>query len=528
MTLRKTLLAVCCLVMTLMLFGITFGAGNLRIGITSEATSLDIHATPSTLGYHDLIYATLVTRDINTGEFIPYLAESWQLLEDGHIIEFKLRSDVIFHDGTPFNAAAVKFSFDRLLSEEMGAPGASFAGTMTEIEVVDDYTVRLHYEDVDAPALLNLSTTFMGIISPTAVETLGEDYAQHPVSAGPFKLKEAISGERIVLERNDDYSWAPAFFENQGPSYLETVTFQIVPDDATQLLLLQTNGIDIAGAPPRDILRLIENEELGPDKELDLFTYLSAGINYLGQTSCCGRLTENPEIRKAVAYAINREEIVDAALEGFAEPVTGLFSPSTWGYDPEMTGYPYDPEMSREILRTQGYTDGSDGFMVKDGQALTLVLWTYNQPTSQRVAQIIQAQLADAGINVEIQQLESATLLANTKNAEHDLLSISYGWSDAGILSYFFGSDRLETSNRVHYTDPKVDELLRIGNSTINPEERFAVYQELQRFILDEAPWVPLYATQVLTLVNTEIKGVRVHPFEAGLVYHDAYIGTKD
>ncbi len=193
-----------------------------------------------------------------------------------------------------------------------------------------------------------------------------------------------------------------------------------------------------------------------------------------------------------------------------------------------MEGYSYDPEASREILRVLGYEEGSSGFMEKDGQPLTLVFWTYNTPVWQRAAQIVQAQLADAGINAELQQLESATLLANTKNAEHDLLLISYGWSDAGILSYFFGSDRLETSNRVHYTTPEVDELLARGNATVELDKRFAVYQELQRKILDEAPWVPLYATETLTLVRNEVEGIKVHPFSATLLYYDAFIGTRN
>lgn len=496
--------------------------GNLRIAIAGEETSLDIHATPSTTTYHNLIYATLVTRDIETGDFVPYLAESWEFLEDGRSIEFQLRQDVTFHDGTPLNADAVKFSLDRLLDEDVGAPGASFAGTLQEVEVTSEYTVVLRYEDVYAPALLNLATTFLGIISPTAVETMGDDYAQSPVSAGPFRVGEVVSGDRIVLERFDAYAWAPSFFENQGASNFETVTFRIVPDDATQLLLLQTDGVDVATAPPRDVQRLIDRGEVGAGEDLSLLSYLAAGIRYLGQTSCCGRLTENPDIRRAVAHAVNREEIVAAALEGFAEPVTGLFSPATWGYDPEMAGYPYDPEMSKEILRGLGYEEDAAGFMAQDGEPLTLVMWTYTTPEYQRVSQIVQAQLADAGINVEIQQLESSTLLANTKNAEHDLLLIAYGWSDAGILSFFFGSDRLQSSNRVHFARSDVDELLSQGNATVDPEARFAIYQELQRLILDQAPWVPLYAVQGLTLVRNEVQGVRVHPYRATLLYHDA------
>jgi peptide/nickel transport system substrate-binding protein len=524
--LRRPLLALAFAAALLIATG--HAAGNLRIAIPSEAPSLDIHATPSVIAYHDLVYATLVTRDLETGGFIPYLAESWTLENGGRSIRFELRDDVLFHDGTAFDAEAVRFTFERLLDPAMAAPGASFVGTLERVEVIDPTTVVLHYASVYAPALLNLSSTFLGIVSPTAVTTMGDAYAQRPVSAGAFRFADVVPGDRIVLQRFDDYAWAPSIYENQGASYLETITFQIIPDDATQLLLLQTNGIDVAGAPPRDVQRLIDRNDVGADRELRLLTYLIPGIRYLGQTSCCGRPTEDPAVRRAVAHAIDREEVMLAALEGFGTALTGLFSPTTWGYDPDMVGYPYDPEAARSILREAGYSEDGAGFMARDGRRLTLVLWTYNQPEYQRSAQVVQAQLADAGIDVDLQLLESATLLANTKNAEHDLLLIAYGWSDAGILSFFFGSDRLQTSNRVHFTRPDVDALLAAGNATVDIAERFAIYQDLQRLILDEAPWVPLYTGEVLNLVRNEVSDVLVHPFMGRLLYHDAYIGTRD
>lgn len=525
---RRSLPLLLLLALVAMAWGTANAAGNLRIAVASEAPSLDIHATPSTTTYHDLVYATLVTRDLETGAFIPYLATSWALEDGGRAIRFDLRDDVVFHDGTPFDAEAVRFSFERLLDPAMAAPGASFAGTLERVEVIDATTVVLHYRDVYAPALLNLSATFLGIVSPTAVQTLGDAFAQRPVSAGPYRFAEVVPGDRIVLERFGEYAWAPAVFDNQGAAYIERITFQVIPDDATQLLLLQTNGIDVAGAPPRDVQRLIARNDVAPGRELALYTYVTPGIRYLGQTSCCGRPTEDPAVRRAVAHAIEREEIMLAALEGFGATVTGLFSPTTWGFDPDMVGYPYDPETARAILRGAGYTEDASGFMAKDGRRLTLVLWTYSLPEYQRAAQVVQAQLADAGIDVDLQLLESATLLAGTRRAEHDLLLIAYGWSDAGILSFFFGSDRLETSNRVHFARPEVDALLAAGNATVDVAARFAIYQDLQRLILDEAPWVPLYTVEVLTLVRQEVQGVKVHPFMGRLLFHDAFIGSRD
>jgi peptide/nickel transport system substrate-binding protein len=506
--------------------GSSLAEGNLRIAISSEAPSLDVHVTSSSIVYHQQIYASLIARNPFTGDFAPYLAKSWEVLDGGHRIRFDLRDDVVFHDGTPLNAEAVKITFDRLLDPEMAAPAASNAGTLTGADVLDEFTVVLNYSEPFAPALLNLSNAYFGIMSPTAIASMGNDFSQRPVSAGPFKVKEVVSGDRVVLERFDDYAWAPDFYENQGPALLDTMTFMIIPDDATQLLLLQTNGLDMAGAPPRDVLRLMERGDIGANAPLQRYTYTEGGVNYLGLTTCCNRITDNPEIRKAVALAVNRDEIVETALEGLALPVTGLYSPATWGYDPEMTGYPFDPEAARSTLENLGYSEGSSGFYELDGTPLAIQMWTYNTPGSLRVAQILQAQLADVGINLVIQQMESATLLGSTQRAEHDALLISYGWSDGGILSYFFGSDRLATTNRVHFSDPAVDELLAQGNSTVDIDARFKIYQELQRNLLDQAPWVPLYASEVTHLVRSEVKGVIVNPFSAGLLYHDIHLGA--
>lgn len=508
--------------------GLAAAAGNLRIALATEAPSLDVHVTSSAVVYHSLIYASLISRDPYTGDFVPYLATDWEVLDDGLRIRFWLREDVTFTDGTPLTAEAVKVSFERLMDPAMAAPAASNAGALDHVEIVDDYTVDVVYSEPFAAALLNMTNAYFGIISPTALATQGSAFSQNPVSAGPFKIREVVSGDRIVLERNPDYAWAPPYFVNQGAAYLDTVTILFIPDDATQLLLLQTNGLDIASAPERDVLRLLQSGNLGEGADLQNYSYTIAGVTYLGLTTCCGRAAENVEIRKAIAYAINRDEIVATVLEGMGTPVAGLYSPSTWGYDPDMTGYPFDLEASAATLEALGYSLGASGFYESGGQPLTIEVWTYNTPTWVRLAQVVQAQLADAGIDMQIQQMESATLLGSTNRGEHDGLLISYGWSDAGILSYFFHSRALATTNRIHFNNAEADRLLDLGNATVDTDTRFGIYQDLQRLILDEAPWVPLYAAQANNLVRSEVEGLIINPFSAGLLYHDVYIGTKD
>lgn len=522
---RRLALLVTTALAALALAGTAFAQGNLRIAMSAEPPSLDVHVTSSATGYiHGLINATLVARDPYNGDFVPYLAESWEVLDDGLAIQFNLRDDVYFHDGTHMTANDVKVTFERMVDPAMAAPAAANAGTITHVTVVDDYTAIVHYEAPFAPAMLNFTNAYFGILSSAAIESMGDAFSQNPVGAGPFKISQVVPGDRVVMERYDDFAWAPAFYTNQGPALLDTVTVMFIPDDATQLLLLQTDGLDLAGAPPRDVLRLTQSGEVGEGAPLQSYTYVYPGVTYLGLTMCCDRVTNEHALRQAIAYAVNREEIVDTALEGLGMPLTGLYSPATWGYDPEMRGYPFDQEKAHETLQAAGYTLGADGYYQRDGQRLSFTLRTYNTPESVRVAQIVQAQLADVGIDMPIQQMESAALLGSTQLGEHDALLINYGWSDGGILSYFFGSDRLATTNRVHFSDPAVDELLARGNATVDVEARFAIYQELQRILLDAAPWIPLYTTEVYGLARSEVKGLIVNHFSGGFNLHDIYI----
>lgn len=509
----------------LALAGSAVAQGNLRIAMGAEPPSLDVHVTSSATGYiHGLLNATLVARDPYTGEFVPYLAESWEVLDDGLAIQFNLRDDIYFHDGTHMTAEDVKVTFERMVDPEQAAPAAANAGTITHVTVVDEYTAIVHYEEPFAPALLNFTNAYFGILSSAAIESMGDAFSQNPVGAGPFRLSQVVPGDRVVMERYEDFAWAPPFYENQGPALLDSVTVMFIPDDATQLLLLQTNGLDLAGAPPRDVLRLIESGDVGEGADLQSYSYVNPGVTYLGLTMCCDRVTNEHALRQAIAHAVNRDEIVETALEGLGMPLTGLYSPATWGYDPDMTGYPFDQEAAHETLQGAGYTMGSDGYYQRDGQRLSFTVWTYNTPEPVRVAQIVQAQLADVGIDMQIQQMESAALLGSTQRGEHDALLISYGWNDGGILSYFFGSDRLETTNRIHFSDPYVDELLAAGNATVDVDARFAIYQELQRVLLDAAPWVPLYTTEIYGLARSEVKGLIVNHFSGGYNLHDIYI----
>jgi peptide/nickel transport system substrate-binding protein len=460
--------------------------GTLTLVISSDPPSLDPHRTPSVGVQHFLMYDTLVRVDRRTGEFIPALAESWEVSRDGLSIVFRLKRTVKFHDGTAFNAAAVKATFDRLLSRELNSPGASWVGPLSRTEVVDEYTVRLVFSRPYAPIFSSLRIDFLAILSPAAIQRLGADYGTNPVGTGPFKFRQWIPNDRIVLERNPDYAWGPAHFKNRGAPYFDQVVIRIIPDESARVVAFERGDIDImTGAPPRDARRMIREGKF-PFIQMPTTTGTYLGLNV--------KRLADVRVRRAIGHAINTDEIARIGYEGLAVPMLSPIAPTIWGYWDGVKPFALDfnPDKARALLREAGYTPGSGGMMQKDGRPLEFTVWTYPLLTNVRLAIIVQSHMRNVGINMKIEQVEVATLLAQTPRGEHDALLISYGWPDADILYFFFHSSRLPSTNRVHYSNPQVDRLLEEGQSTVEPAKRLEVYKQLQRILLQEVPWVPL------------------------------------
>ncbi|HET8679170.1 MAG TPA: ABC transporter substrate-binding protein [bacterium] len=462
--------------------------GALTIVIGADPSSLDPHRTPSVGIAHSVMYETLVTVDRRTGEFIPALAESWEVSRDGTAITFKLRRGVKFHDGTAFTAAAVKTTFDRLTSKELNSPGASWVGTLSRTEVVDDVTVRLHFSKPYAPIFSSLRIAFLAILSPTAIARSGADYGQNPVGTGPYRFRQWIPNDRIVYERNPDYAWGSANYKNRGAPYFDQLIIRIIPDEATRVIAFERGDIDIlAGAPARDARRMMREGKF-PFIQIPTTSGLYLGLNVKRPP------VNDVRVRRAIGHAVNTDEVARIALEGLAVPMMSPIAPTIWGYwdGVKQFALTHDPERARTLLAEAGYRPGAGGAMMKDGRQLEFTVWTYARMTNVRIGIVLQSQLRAVGIKMNIEQLEPATLLAQTARGEHDALLIGYGWPDADILYYFFHSSRLATTNRVHYTNAQVDKLLEDGQTIVDPARRLEVYKQLQRILLQEVPWVPL------------------------------------
>jgi len=447
----------------------------------------------------DQIYDTLFVRDWDTMGIKPSLALSY---ENPDLLTWiiHLRQNVLFSDGTPFNAAAVKFTFERLLDPKVAAPRASLLNMVDKIDVVDDLTVKIttKYPFGPFPAILTHGNS--EIVSPTAVAKYG-DLMQNPVGTGPFKLEEWVPGDHITLVRNDSY-WGDA-------PKLQHVIFRVIPEGSTRVGLLQTGELDFTDLVPTPLFATLKD-----DPEVTAVAPLGTPIRYLS-FNFQRDLLQNLKVRQSIAMAINREDIV-TALDGLASASKSIIGPKVFGYDPtaEALGYDYNPEKAKELLAEAGYPDG-----------LTTTLWygvTGDYPT---VAQVLQEQLSKIGIKVELKGLDWATFLDATLNGEQDMFLL--GWTnltaDGEELVYpNLHSDNIGGANRSFYGDPITDELIMASRVNVDQKVRLAALEAANAALIANGAWIALYDQLNILAYNNSVKNLVVNPNQ-GWILRDVY-----
>ncbi len=464
------------------------------------------------------IFDTLVRYKEESTEIEPALATSWEISPDGLVYTFKLRQGVKFHDGTPFNAEAVVFSFDRQLNpdkypelKETGPYkywlGMSMGDIVKSVEAVDEFTVRFTLKRREAPFLANLGMHFASIVSPTALKKLTVDFTRHPVGTGPFKFVEWIKDDRIVLEANPDY-W-------DGRPYLDKVIFRAIPDNTTRLLELKSGAIDVMVFPNPEDIKLIE-----ADPNFKVLRQPGMNIGYLAMHTE-KKPFDNVKVRRAINHAINKKAIVDTIYEGLGTVAKNPLPPILWGYNDQIQDYEYDPNKAKELLKEAGYPDGFE-----------TTLWAlpvprpYN-PNGQKVAEAIQADLQKVGIRARIISYEWGTYLEKLEQGEHDMAL--FGWfGDNGDPDNFLyilldkDSAKIPAQNIAFYKNDQVHELLIKAKETFDQKEREKLYQQAQVIIHEDAPWVPLAHSVVVNITKKTVHNYKIHPVGDWL-YHKVW-----
>jgi len=477
-------------------------------GLTLNPSGLDPHIHVSNeLGIPFFsVYDTLVYRHPQTMDFVPGLAERWEMAPDGLSWTFMLRRDVTFHDGTPFNAQAVAANLDRIADPEL-ASGKSLAllGPYTGYTVVDDYTITLHLSEPYAPLLDGLSQVYLGIASPAALSKYSKNtYQWHQVGTGPYRLEEVVPGDRIILRRNPDYAWGPVFYAEATDQSVDTIEFRFYTDPATRSLALESGEVQMIGELlPTDVELLLGNTQLRvfrvpiPGQPQQFFFNVNRAP------------TDELAVRQALLYATNRTEIVDAVFQGQSPVAHGPLTAVTPFYDPAVEAlYPFDPTFAQSLLQGAGYGDSdNDGIWDRDGEPLrlTMVFPSWNQ--TPEVAQLIQSEWRDIGIEVELIRVpDFPTLRSYALEGDFNLIAFYDFGVEASMLNRFYATDG--ANNWSGYSDPELDNWLHKAVRQVDADTRAALYSSVQQRLMEQAVVLPIRDYVNLNGTTAKLEGV--------------------
>lgn len=456
----------------------------------------------------------LLEFEVDSFELKPGLAHDWNVSDDGLTYTFYLEEGVKFHDGTDFNAEAVKLNFERWAdpSHEYAFANDNYVysmyGTMfggyvgddghviDEINVVNDYEIEFVLSKPLGFFLQNLGMTYFAITSPAALEEYGPTINENPVGTGPFKFVSWDKDEAIVLEKNEDY-------RKEGLPKLDRVIFEVIPENAARLIALRSGDIDIMDGLNPDDAAGVES-----DDALVLHERGENNLGYLGFNVDKEPLG-NKQLRQAISHAIDRETIVKALYAGYAAPGVNPLPPNYLGHNDDVTGFQYDVDQAKKLLAEAGFEDG-----------LEIELWTMPvarpyMPDPETVAEIIQNNLAQIGIDAKIVREEWAPYLEKTENGEQQLYML--GWSGTNgdpdyFLSALFHSSNAGSSNTTFYNNDEVDKLLDEAKIAIDQDERAELYKEAQKLIADDVPMIPLMHSRPVMATSSNVVNYIPHP----------------
>ena len=495
--------------------------GVLRVALHLEPTTLDpqgaIHATGVQI--NKVIFESLVQLD-STGAPKPLLATGWETSPDGKTWTFKLRDGVKFHDGTAFDAQAVKFTIDRIVDGSAGGSSSlAFLGPIDRAEVVDRLTVRLVFKKPHPALLDGLETGYLAIVSPGAVKKHGKEFGQHPVGTGPYVFESWTRGQQVILKRNPAYNWAPAHMKHQGPGYLDEIVYRFVPEHQTRLATLEKGEVDLIGrAPGPDVGRLRE------DKRFVVYLNMFKGAPTMFLVNASKPPTNDVAVRQAMLYAINREAVVKAVTFGISTVAYGPLKPSIWPYWKGVEQmYKHDPAKARQILDQAGWKPGPDGIRVKDGQRLKSIVSVKDDPQALDMLQVMQASLKQVGMELEIRPMALAASEDLARKGENGMTFMDWRGTDPDILTLHYHSKNIGGWNMGWFKDPAIDKLLDEGREEMNRAKRQKVYEDAQKYIMEQAATLPLFNQVQPDVAVAAVKGLA---FDANnyFILYDAWV----
>ncbi len=506
----------------------TSPGGTLTVAFDGAAVAsfvLDAHNcrfAPQARIIRSLYDNLVVLRD--DGVLLPWLATAWDISPDRRQYVFTLRQDVVFHDGTKFDAAAVKANFDRILDPTNALQSLPEIGSYTNATVLSPYQVRLEFSEPFEAFLHNLSSVGLAIVSPTAAAKYGKLLGQHPVGSGPFRFVSLTPGSEIRLEKNPDYNWAPPTASHSGPAYIDNLVFSNVPEQLTRVAALQSGQVQVGD--------LIPSQNIAEFKSDPDFLFLQKEMldtNYAFALNNAKAPWDDLDIRNAVRLSLNIDLIVRVVYLGTIERAWSSLSSNLFGSaERALSGsWQPDPAKAKAILDAKGWIPGSDGIRVKDGQRLAISFLDTQGNREQRldVIQLVRRQLRESGIDLSIDSETAGTYLAKIAHSTFDASAGAQYAADPDVLRYSYVPQYRSKLEGTRVNDPQLNQLLTAAATEGDTTQREKLYVLAQQRIIDQVYAIPIYILRYNVAVAASVQGVTLdaHGFP---VYHGATRGS--
>ncbi|WP_409344297.1 glutathione ABC transporter substrate-binding protein [Paenibacillus sp. MBLB4367] len=466
--------------------------GTLVVARKADANNLDpqfITNIPSSNYIFGKVYEGLIKTDKNM-EFQPSLATEWKAVDDV-TWEFKLRSGVTFHDGAPFNAEAVKKTFERALDPKVNSPLAGKFSMVKEIKAVDEHTVQFVLAYPYTPLLSILASNEGSILSPKAIAEQSDKLAKNPIGTGPFKFQSWTPGQEMVLVKNDGY-WG------EKPK-VDKVQYKVVPEDTTRVAMVEAGEAQIA-----DQLPVTELNRVQSSSTLALARAEGLGVEYIGFNTK-KKPFDDVRVRQAVAHAIERDSIIKGVFNNVGSRTLTALSPKMPGYNSSLTDYDYNINKAKQLLAEAGYPNGLKTSIVTD-----------DRKERVNVAEVLQSQLKGIGIDLEVKVVEYGAYLDITGKGDHAMFYGGWGnaTGDADYNQYnvFHSSSHGSKGNLAFYTNTQVDKLIEEGRREKDAQKRKTIYGQAQEIEMKEAPVVPIRTIDHIAVSSKSVKGFWLNP----------------
>ncbi len=471
-----------------------FAAGkDIIYGSESTAKSLDPHDTSDT--YSGAIERTMLQGLMGFDsdlKIIPVLAESYTFNDEATEFSFNLRKGIKFHDGTPFNAEAVRANIERMMTGKYKR--SSLMKPVKELQVIDDYTVKFILKEPFGAFINAVAHPGALIVSPKAIEQYGDDINKHPVGTGQFKFVEWVSGNHVKVERNPDY-WGEK-------AKVDTITFRPIPEGGARLAMLRAGQAHYIYPMPPSLKKLAE-----VDKKIDLIERSSIIVRYLIMNTQYKPLSD-VRVRQAINYALDVDSIIKIAWGGAGEASDSILPPNLQHYS-KQTVWPYDLEKAKALMKEAGYENG-----------FKVVFMTPNASIRLRATEMIKQQLEKIGITGDLVSMDVASfynkLESNRADDNPPVPFLAFGGWSASTGDADWGTRPListdgfppHMSNFGFFSDPEVDKQIKAGLSSADPKVRADAYAKLQDYVWEQCPWGYLWVDVLTAAKSSKLTGI--------------------